>query len=92
VRALYRTLRIGLHSKVDVRFYHHEQFAALLQRTTMEDLFAPTTRLHDLYHARERDDDDDDDSDDEEEEEEEMDALVELELVTGSSVEETFLH
>jgi hypothetical protein len=50
----------------------------------MEDLFAPTTRLRDLYHARERDDDD--------ENEDEMNDLVELELVTGSSVEDTFLH
>jgi hypothetical protein len=54
----------------------------------MEDLFAPTTRLLDLYRARERGDDDDDD-----------DlffgrqfGIVELELVTGSSVEDTFLH
>jgi hypothetical protein len=27
----------------------------------MEDLFAPTTRFRDLYHALERDDDDDED-------------------------------
>jgi hypothetical protein len=50
----------------------------------MEDLFAPTTRFRDLYHAAlERYDQDDDG---------EMDGLVELELITGSSVEDTFLH
>jgi hypothetical protein len=59
----------------------------------MEDLFAPTTRLRDLYRAsRERDDDDDDDSDDEEYNEVRMNRLVELELITGSSAEDTFLH
>jgi hypothetical protein len=50
----------------------------------MEDLFAPTTRFRDLYRALvERYDD---------EEEEEIDSLMELELITGSSAEETFLH
>jgi hypothetical protein len=52
----------------------------------MEDLFAPTTRLRDLYRAaREL-------YEELEEEEEEMDALVELELITGYSAEDTFLH
>jgi hypothetical protein len=50
----------------------------------MEALFAPTTRLRDLYLAAREGADDEDDSD---EEEEEIDALVELELITGSSVE-----
>jgi hypothetical protein len=52
----------------------------------MEDLFAATTRLRDLYRASRRRANADD------EEEEEMDALVEMELVTGSSAEDTFLH
>jgi hypothetical protein len=52
----------------------------------MEDLFAPTTRLRDLYRAaRER-------AHAVWATEEEIDALVELELITGSSVEDTFLH
>jgi hypothetical protein len=60
------------------------------RQATMEDLFAPTTRFRDLYRAslyrasRRRANDD--------EEEEEMNRLVELELITGSSVEDTFLH
>jgi hypothetical protein len=58
--------------------------------TTMEDLFAPTTRFRDLYHAAREGIDDEDDSD--YDEEEAMEALVELELVTGSSAEDTFLH
>jgi hypothetical protein len=49
----------------------------------MENLFAPTTRLRDLYHPRD---------DDRWDIEEEMNRLVELELITGSSVEDTFLH
>jgi hypothetical protein len=49
----------------------------------MEDLFAPTTRFRDLYHARERDDDDDDSSIDSFTDRE-MNRLVELELITGS--------
>jgi hypothetical protein len=57
----------------------------------MEDLFAPTTRFRDLYRARERGDDEDDGSDSDDEEEE-IDSLVELELITGSSEEDTFLH
>jgi hypothetical protein len=57
----------------------------------MEDLFAPTARFRDLYHpARERDDDDD--SDGEEYTDRRMNDLVELELITGSSAEDTFLH
>jgi hypothetical protein len=52
-------------------------------KATMEDLFAPTTRFRDFYRAREHDYDDDD---------EEMRSLVELELITGSSAEDTFLH
>jgi hypothetical protein len=60
----------------------------LLQRVTMEDLFASTTRFRDFYRAtRERDDDDEDDED-----EERIDGVVELELITGSSAEDTFLH
>jgi hypothetical protein len=44
----------------------------------MEDLFAPTTRFRDLHRAiRELD---------------HMQHLVELELITGSSAEDTFLH
>jgi hypothetical protein len=49
----------------------------------MEDLFAPTTRFRDF--ARERVDDDFDIN-------QQMNRLVELELITGSSVEDTFLH
>jgi hypothetical protein len=59
------------------------------QRATMESLFAPTNRFRDLYRARERDDDEDDD---EEYNDQRMNDLVELELVTGSSLEDTFLH
>jgi hypothetical protein len=52
----------------------------------MEDLFVPTARFRDMNcAAREREDDEDDT-------EEEMNRLVELELITGSSVEDTFLH
>jgi hypothetical protein len=53
----------------------------------MEDLFArPTTRFRDLYRAaRER-------GDCPHVHEEEMNNLVELELITGSSSEDTFLH
>jgi hypothetical protein len=51
----------------------------------MENLFAPTTRLRDLYHL-EQPEHDDDRWDIEGEE------IVELELITGSSVEDTFLH
>jgi hypothetical protein len=63
----------------------------------MENLFAPTTRFRDLYHAaRERYDEDDDDDDDgfifDEYTDREMNHLVELELITGSSAEDTFLH
>jgi hypothetical protein len=56
----------------------------------MEDLFAPTiTRYRDLYYALvERDDDDDNLWGTEEQ----IDGLVELELITGSSAEDTFLH
>jgi hypothetical protein len=53
----------------------------------MEVLFAPTTRFRDLYHARERYDDDDDDD-----HQEQLDDLVEVELITGSSAEDIFLH
>jgi hypothetical protein len=53
--------------------------------TTMEDLFAPTTRLRDLYGTRKR-------GDDVWATEEQIDGLVELELITGSSAEDTFLH
>jgi hypothetical protein len=53
--------------------------------TTMEDLFAPTTRLRNLYRARKR-------GDDVWATEEQIDGLVELELITGSSAEDTFLH
>jgi hypothetical protein len=57
----------------------------------MEDLFAPTTRFRDFYHARERDEDEDYNF--VPEEEEEMNRLVELELIsTGYSAEDTFLH
>jgi hypothetical protein len=62
----------------------------------MEDLFAPTTRFRDLYLARERGDDDDDDDDwdyyIDSFTDREMNRLVELELITGSSVEDIFLH
>jgi hypothetical protein len=58
----------------------------------MEDLFAPTTRLRDLYHARERGDGYGRQIDEVVELEEQMNRLVELELITGSSVEDTFLH
>jgi hypothetical protein len=51
----------------------------------MEDLFAPTTRFRDLYRARERDRFFD-------YVQRQIDAFVELELITGSSVEDTFLH
>jgi predicted ArsR family transcriptional regulator len=54
----------------------------------MEDLFAPTTRLRDLYRARERDEDENED----EYADRRMNALVELEMITGSSAEDTFLH
>jgi hypothetical protein len=57
----------------------------------MEDLFAPATRLRDLYHASREGDDDEDDEDDSDDEEA-MEALVELEFITGSSAEDTFLH
>jgi hypothetical protein len=45
----------------------------------MEDFFAPTTRLRDLYRASREG------AYADEEEEEARDALVELELITGSS-------
>jgi hypothetical protein len=54
----------------------------------MEDLFAPTTRLRDLYRARERDEDENED----EYADRQINDLIELELITGSSVEDTFLH
>jgi hypothetical protein len=69
----------------------------------MEDLFAPTTRFRDLYHAlaeesEERDDDDDDDNDDDDDgfifdrdADREMNRLVELELITGS-LADAFLY
>jgi hypothetical protein len=47
----------------------------------MEDLFAPTTRFRDLYPAARNGFT-----------QEQIDGLVELELITGSSVEDTFLH
>jgi hypothetical protein len=51
-----------------------------LQSATMEDFFAPTTRLRDLYRASREG------AYADEEEEEARDALVELlELITGSS-------
>jgi hypothetical protein len=53
---------------------------------TMENLFAPTTRFRDLHRAaRER-------GDDVRVTEEEVDGLVELELITGYSAEDTFLR
>jgi hypothetical protein len=65
----------------------------------MEDFFAPSTRLRDLYHAREPDDEDEDNDGDEDDEssidsstEREMNSLVELELVTGSSAEDILLY
>jgi hypothetical protein len=54
----------------------------------MEDLFARTTRFRDLSLARERDAHDDQ----EYAIDRQIDGLVELELTTGSSVEDTFLH
>jgi hypothetical protein len=69
----------------------------------MEDLFAPTTRFRDLYHAlaeerEERDDDDDDDNGDDDDgfifdrdADREMNRLVELELITGS-LADAFLY
>jgi hypothetical protein len=54
----------------------------------MEDLFAPTTRFRDLYRARERDEDENED----EYADRRMNDLVELELITGYSAEDTFLH
>jgi hypothetical protein len=55
----------------------------------MEEFFVPTTRLRDLYHTLERGADDDDE---ESSIDRQIDDLVELELTTGSSVEDTFLH
>jgi hypothetical protein len=52
-----------------------------------EDLFFPTTRLRDLYRARERYDGDYNSFN-----EQQMSRLVELELVTGSSAEDILLH
>jgi hypothetical protein len=53
---------------------------------TMEDFFAPIIRFCDLYYAaRERDERS-------RGFEEEADGLVEVELITGSSAEDTFLH
>jgi hypothetical protein len=98
-------MRIGasLESRCEI-LLDHKRFAALLQRTTMEDLFAPTTRLRDLYHAaRERYDEDDDGDEDEDEDgddvfifygdtDRQMSSLVELELAVTGSSEDTFLH
>jgi hypothetical protein len=58
----------------------------------MEDLFAPTNRYRDLYRARERDDDDDSDDEEYVYNDRRINDLVELELITGSSAEDTFLH
>jgi hypothetical protein len=52
----------------------------------MEDLFAPTTRLRDLYRVSREG------AYAESPIDRQMNRLVELELVTGSSVEDTFLH
>jgi hypothetical protein len=53
----------------------------------MEDLFVLTTRFRDVYRAREGANDDEESSIDRQ-----MNRLVELELITGSSAEDTFLH
>jgi hypothetical protein len=56
---------------------------------TMEDWFAPTTRLRDLYRVGKRNGDD---SSIDSPADREMSSLVELELVTGSSAEDILLH
>jgi hypothetical protein len=57
--------------------------AAKQRTTTMEDFFAPTTRLRDLFDPELERDSINEDA---------MSSLVELELITGSSAEDIFLH
>jgi hypothetical protein len=58
----------------------------------MEDLFAPTTCFRDLYRARERYDDDDEDEENDDDSSIDSFDQEQLELITGSSAEDTFLH
>jgi hypothetical protein len=86
----YRTMPAVCAAAVALYYYYYYfsrsrgSTYSLQQRVTMEDFFAPTTRYRDLYRAA-RDDD-------EWVTEDEIDGLVELELVTGSSAEDIFLH